>query len=201
MKLLFLMGLCSSLIMSCSLKKDNSKEIKSEGQQQPNGSYRLDEVNPEDARLATLASFTFEEALIQDWDFTIDIVPVALSSETYLGGIVRKNGKWFAGYDSGFAACELVNLEILGSDIVRFVVDIWQNADPERPFAERQPNTPTYRFYVDLSESDFRAAVRKGILEKKQVVVIPVEAYNLAGEPVGEWFRDLPEGNAKKESQ
>lgn len=185
------MGLCFSLIMSCSLRKDDNKEMEAEGLQQSNGSYRLDDVNPEDTRLATLASFTFEEALKQDWDFTIDIVPVALSSETYLGGIIRRNGIWIARYDSGFAACELVNIETLRSDNIRFVVDIWQNEDPERPFAERKPNTPTYRFYVDLAEPDFRAAVRKGILEKKQVVVIPVEAYNLAGEPVGEWFRDL----------
>uniref|UniRef100_A0A7C3E2U9 Uncharacterized protein n=1 Tax=Gracilinema caldarium TaxID=215591 RepID=A0A7C3E2U9_9SPIR len=198
--LLFFIGLCFSLI-TCSLKKEDTKEMDTNKLQQSNESVSLDVANHEDSRLTKLSSSTFKEILEQDWGFTIDIIPIALSEETYLGGIVRKNGIWVAGYDSGFATCELVSMEMLRSDIVRFVVDIWKNEDPERPFAKRKPNTPSYRFYVDLSESDFKAAVRKGVLEKKQVVVIPVEAYNIAGERVGEWFRNISTGNDKKESQ
>jgi hypothetical protein len=73
-------------------------------------------------------------------------------------------------------------------------MEIWKNEDPERPFAQRSPDTPTYRFYVDLQESDFRAAVRRGILEKRQVVVIQLKAYDMEGEPVGEWYRQLTNG-------
>jgi len=146
-------------------------------------------INKEDSRIEYIDVYSLVEAISYDWGFDIRIVPTGKNEDINLGVIVRTDKSWVGSYGGGFASCELKKIVDLNENTVRFYVDIWRNADPERPFAPRQDNTPVYSFYVDLSATIFREAVLRGINEKRQVVVIKLPAFDTSGNPVGEWYR------------
>jgi hypothetical protein len=185
--ILFFILLC----ISCGTNKNDSSKVVDQKLQYSKKLTGENENNILDGRIKQLNTLSFNEALNEEWGFIIDIVPIPgqTNVESYLGGIVRRNGIWVAGYDSEFASCELKKIVNLNENTVRFYVDIWRNADPERPFAPRQDNTPVYSFYVDLSATIFHEAVLRGINEKRQVVVIKLPAFDTSGNPVGEWYR------------
>tara|TARA_Y100000592_G_scaffold95995_1_gene163629 strand:- start:45 stop:659 length:615 start_codon:yes stop_codon:yes gene_type:complete len=149
----------------------------------------------EDERLDRLASLSFRSALNEDWGLAFSIVPTTAAGDPDLGIVRQWQGDWVAGYDSGFASSELIEVELIDSETVRFSVDIWRNADPEKPFASRQPDTPTYRFYVDLSESRFRELLRIAIIEERRVTGDYVPAIDKNGNPVEpNWYDHASSG-------
>ena len=199
-KYLFLMATILWTLIGCSqteeLNKTNDYSERSESfitRTNTQSSLAGTSDTQEDSRLARLASLSFSDALHEDWGFTIAIVPITVNGEPNLGDIVRRRGNWAAGYGSGFAGMEVVSIEEIEPHMMRFWIDIWKNEDTERPFALRQPDTPTYRFYFDLSESEFREVVSTGIIENRRVTGTYLPAFDTAGKPVDQWWLYLGE--------
>jgi hypothetical protein len=145
-----------------------------------------------DERIERLASSSFQAALEEDWGVVFSIFPTTASGEAELGIIRQWQGDWEAGYESGFASSQLVGVELIDSATVRFSVDLWLNADPEEPFVPREPDTRTYRFYVDLSESRFRELLRSAIIEDRSRTGDYVPGLTPGGKPVpSDWYDNV----------
>ena len=182
-----------ALISGCGLGE--SQRAEPEGRASPQQTRGEVASEPrQDERLERLASLSFQSALNADWagiDFII--IPRPATGDSYLGRILLRNGTWTAFYDSGFASSELVRTEQIDAETVRFFVDIWRNATPEEPLAPRQPDTATYRFYVDLSESQFRDLLETGITEEQPRTGASLPAMDMAGMPVqATWWEFAP---------
>jgi len=140
----------------------------------------------------TIESLSFDDMMNTKWDFVVSIIPYGIEEDPDLGEIIQDEGKWTAYYGSGFARTTLISMSEVDPSTVRFTVDIAKNPDPEEPFVELPPDTPVFRFYVDLSEEEYRQAVQKGISENRKVVVILLTARDEEGKTVkkGQWFKD-----------
>lgn len=89
-------------------------------------------INKEDSRIEYIDVYSLVEAISYDWGFDIRIVPTGKNEDINLGVIVRTDKSWVGSYGGGFASCELKKIVDLNENTVRFYVDIWRNADPER---------------------------------------------------------------------
>lgn len=176
--------------MAC--QKNNEAEKKaSKDLQLENSEVSIEEVNVQ-KELDTIESLSFNDMLKSKWDFTVRLVPCGMDEDPGLGVILLREGKWTAYYGSGFARTTLISMSEVDPSTVRFTVDIAKNPDPDEPFVALPPDTPVFRFYVDLSEEEYRQAIQKGISEKRKVVVILLTARDEEGKTVkkGQWFKD-----------
>jgi len=178
---------CISLFGCGGGEQRNAKSVQDLSSQQQRA--EVSSGAQQDERLQHLAALSFQSAVKEDWGLVFSIVPITASGEPDLGIVRQWQGKWVAGYDSGFASSELVGMEFVDSGTVRFIVDIWRNVNPEEPFAPRQPDPPTYRFYVDLAESQFRELLRSAIIEERRRTGAYLPAMNTSGAPVeSDWY-------------
>lgn len=181
---------CCVMLFACQknnvAEKKTAKDLPLE-----NSDVSIEEVNVS-KQLDTIESLSFNDMLNMKWNFIVGVVPYGIGEDPGLGEIVQREGMWTAYYGSGFARTTLISMSEVDPSTVRFTVDIAKNPDPEEPFVELPPDTPVFRFYVDLSEEEYRKAIQKGISEKRKVVVILLTAKDEEGKTVkkGQWFKE-----------